>query len=104
MFFDFVILVLCMLFRPGKNNCLNSYHCTMNIVFLLFHANRIVLFLEGHIFVWTGGLLHLLFRFISVSLLSKMCSDKTGGLNDGLPPALTPIFGKYISVCCVFSQ
>lgn len=40
-------------------------------------------------------LLHLGFRFMSTPLLSKMCSDKTGGLNDGLPQALTPIFGEY---------
>ncbi|XP_065210801.1 uncharacterized protein LOC135838906 [Planococcus citri] len=45
------------------------------------------------LFSYLGGLFNLLLRFITIPLLSKLCSDKTGGLNDGLPSVLSPIFG-----------
>lgn len=42
---------------------------------------------------FVGRLFNLFLRFVTIPLLSKMCSDKTGGINDGLPEALIPIFG-----------
>lgn len=45
-------------------------------------------------FVFVGKMLNFFLRFLTIPLLSKICSDKTGGINDGLPTPLVPLFGK----------
>lgn len=46
-------------------------------------------------FSYIGALFNFVLRFITIPLLSKLCSDKTGGLNDGLPSGLSPVFGMF---------
>lgn len=50
----------------------------------------------GGLIALVGRILNLSLRFVTIPLLSKMCSDKTGGINDGLPSVLAPIFGMFI--------
>lgn len=70
---------------------INAINIILDLIVLIFYF-------PGNwwpsLFSIVGAVIHLLMRFITISIMSKFCVERSGGTTDGLTPYLVPIFGN----------